>query len=67
MDNIHTVYRIFYCTWDQIKEIYNRETNSAAFYVINKTNVYQTPLPFYATQRINPSIILANHKKGDEF
>ena len=44
---------------NSIKRFYNRETN-----------VYQTPLPFCATQRINPflnSIISANYEKGEEF
>ena len=32
----------------------------------NTANIYQTPLPFYATQRINPllsSMISDNHEK----
>ena len=47
---------------------YDRETNSAAFYVI--PNFYHTPLPFYVTQIINTflnSIISANNEKGKEF
>ena len=51
----------------ETKEIFNRETNSAAFYAIY---VFTTLLPFYATQIINPfltSRISAKHEKGEEY
>ena len=35
------------------KMFHNRETNSAVFFC-NTVSVFQTPLPFYATQIINP-------------
>ena len=41
-----------------------------ARYFGNTANVYQTPLPYYTTQIINPflnQIISANHKKGEKF
>ena len=51
------------------KRYFNRSTNSASFLCIT-VNVLQTPLPFYATQIINPflcSRIIANHDKGEGF
>ena len=41
-----------------------------ARHLCNTANIYQTPLPFYATQIINPflnPIISANPNKGEEF
>ena len=52
-----------------LKRFYARETIAAFNYEFS-LNVLQTPLPFYATQIINPllnSRISANHNKVDEF
>ena len=41
-----------------------------AQHFLSYTNVYQTPLPFYVTQIINPflySVICANYEKVEEF
>ena len=41
-----------------------------ALHTCNTANVYQTPLPFYATQTIDPftnSIISAYHEKVEKF
>ena len=56
---------IYYCLK---KDIYNRETNRAAFCVIHKMPI--KPLPFYVTQIINNflnSIISANPEKRRNF
>ena len=58
--------RVEAATMDLIeKRFYNREANSAA--LCNIVNVFQTPLPFFATEIINlflNSMIPAYHNKG---
>ena len=51
------------------KEIYDRETNSVAFWAITLMPL-QTPLPYYSTKIIAPFLhlrISTNHDKGEGF
>ena len=55
--------------WESKRRFYIRGTNSAVFCVIHQICI-NPPLPFYATQIINPfvnSIVSANHEKEKDF